>query len=141
MALDPVTAGIDLVSNIGGALVKHFFPDPAQQAAADQKLEELRTNGTLAAIAGQLEINKTEAASTNWFVAGWRPFVGWTCGAALAYVAIIEPLARFAATTLFHYTGAFPLIDTSLTMQVLLGMLGLAAARSVEKIKGAEGSR
>ena len=34
---------------------------------------------------GQLEINKTEAQHRNIFVAGWRPFVGWTCGVALAW--------------------------------------------------------
>lgn len=89
----------------------------------------------------QLDVDKAEAASTNWFVAGWRPFVGWVCGSGLAYVAILEPLARFAAQVGFQYTGAFPAIDTTLTMQVLLGMLGLGAMRSVEKVKGAERNR
>ena len=28
----------------------------------------------------QLEVNKVEAGHTSMFVAGWRPFVGWTCG-------------------------------------------------------------
>jgi hypothetical protein len=82
-----------------------------------------------------------EAKSANWFVAGWRPFIGWTCGCGLAYVSIIEPLARFAAQVWFHYTGAFPVIDTTITMQVLLGMLGLAAARTVEKVRNVEGHR
>ena len=50
-------------------------------------------------------------------------------------------MARFVAQVWFHYTGAFPTIDTQLTMQVLLGMLGLGAMRSVEKIKGAESNR
>ena len=88
----------------------------------------------------QLEVNKAEASSANWFVAGWRPFVGWTCAVALAYVAICEPLARFIAQVGFAYKGSFPIIDTSLTMQVLLGMLGLGAMRSVEKVKGASGN-
>jgi hypothetical protein len=82
----------------------------------------------------QLEVDRAEAASTSWFVAGWRPFVGWVCGAGLAYVAIIEPCARFTAT-MSGYTGAFPPIDTTLTMQVLLGMLGMGALRTVEKTK------
>lgn len=136
MALDPVTAGIDLVSNVGGALIKRFFPDPAQQAAAEQKLAELEKSGELAKIAGQLEINKQEAASTNWFVAGWRPYVGWVCGTGLLYVALVEPVIRFIAQVLFGYRGMFPLIDTSLTMQVLLGMLGLGYLRSSDKAKG-----
>lgn len=97
-------------------------------------------NGIKLALA-QVDVNKTEAASTNWFVAGWRPATGWICAGALGYVAIFEPIARFAAQVWFHYTGGFPVIDTTLTMQVLLGMLGLGALRSTEKVKGAEGNR
>lgn len=89
----------------------------------------------------QIDVNKTEAASTNWFVAGWRPAVGWVCVSALAYVAVTEPLARFVAAVAFHYTGAFPVIDTTLTMQVLIGILGLGALRTTEKVKDAEGNR
>jgi hypothetical protein len=89
----------------------------------------------------QIGVNTEEAKSINVFIAGWRPFVGWVCGAGLAYVSLIEPVARFVAKVGFAYTGAFPVIDTTLTMQVLIGMLGLAAARSTEKIKNAEGNR
>ena len=141
MALDPVTAGIDLVREVGSSLIKHFFPDPAQQAAAEEKMAELETSGALAAIVGQLAINQEEAKSTNWFIAGARPFILWTCGVGLAYVAIIEPLARFAAVVWFHYAGAFPVIDTTLTMQVLLGLLGLSGMRTYEKRTGTEGNR
>ncbi|MCR4297519.1 MAG: holin family protein [Gallionella sp.] len=89
----------------------------------------------------QIAVNQEEAKSLNVFVAGWRPFVGWVCGAGLAYVALVEPLARFIAQVAFGYAGAFPAIDTSLTMQVLIGMLGLGAMRSVEKVKDAEDNR
>lgn len=136
MALDPVTAGIEAVKDIGGLLIRHFFPDPAQAAAAEQKMAELEKSGELAKIAGQLEINKAEASSSNWFVAGWRPYVGWVCGTGLLYVAIVEPIIRFVAQVIFGYKGPFPLIDTSLTMQVLLGMLGLGYLRTSEKKAG-----
>lgn len=85
---------------------------------------------------GQVEINKIEAASGSLFVSGGRPFVVWVCAFALAYAAVIEPIARFVATVGFGYSGPFPVIDTDLTLQVLLGLLGLGAYRSVEKIKG-----
>lgn len=85
---------------------------------------------------GQVEINKIEAASQSLFVSGGRPFVVWVCAFALAYAAVIEPIARFVATVGFAYAGPFPVIDTDLTTQVLLGLLGLGAYRSVEKIKG-----
>lgn len=83
----------------------------------------------------QIAVNQVEAGSINWMVAGWRPFIGWVCGIALAYAALIEPMARFVALVGFGYSGAFPDIDTTLTMQVLLGMLGLGSLRTVEKIK------
>jgi hypothetical protein len=70
------------------------------------------------------------------FVSGWRPFVGWICGFSLLYVELIEPILRFIAKVCFHYQGDFPLINTELTMQLLFGLLGLAWARSFDKLKG-----
>jgi len=130
------------------SLIERFFPDPEKKAAAQLELLKMQQSGDLAELAAttdlaklQVQVNLEEAKSTNWFVAGWRPFIGWTCGLGLLYVSIIEPLARFIAQVWFQYTGAFPFIDTNLTMQVLLGMLGLAAARTVEKVNGSEGKR
>lgn len=85
---------------------------------------------------GQVEINKIEAASSSLFVSGGRPFVVWVCAVALAYAAVIEPMARFVAKVGFGYDGDFPIINTDLTMQVLVGVLGLGAYRSFEKVKG-----
>jgi hypothetical protein len=84
----------------------------------------------------QIDVNKIEAASSSLFVAGWRPFIGWGCGSAFVYSAMVEPIARFVAQVGFHYTGAFPQLDTNLTMQVMVGMLGMAGMRSYEKTKG-----
>jgi len=134
--------------DLGKGLIDRLFPDPAAKAAAQLELLRMEQTGALAQLAAetdlaklQVQVNLEEAKSANWFVAGWRPFIGWTCGCGLAYVSIIEPVARFAAQVWFHYTGAFPVIDTTITMQVLLGMLGLAAARTVEKVKNVEGHR
>ena len=130
------------------SLIERFFPDPEKKAAAQLELLRMQQNGDLAQLAAetdlaklQVQVNLEEAKSANWFVAGWRPFIGWICGCGLAYVSIIEPIARFAAQVWFHYTGSFPIIDTTITMQVLLGMLGLAAARTVEKVRNVEGKR
>lgn len=84
----------------------------------------------------QIGVNTAEASSASTFVSGWRPFVGWVGGVGLAYVAIVEPVERFAAQVGFGYHGGFPVIDTTLTMQVLLGILGLAGMRSYDKQKG-----
>jgi hypothetical protein len=146
MALDPVTAGIDLVREVGSSLIKHFFPDPAQQAAAEEKMAELETSGALAAIAGQLAINQEEAKSTNWFIAGWRPAVGWVCVLAFAYSFVVLPFLQFGIYTwgsidLVKQFAQLPRLDLSAMMPLLLGMLGLGGMRTMEKIKGAEGNR
>ncbi len=136
------------ILEIGKGIINKLFPDPAAAAAAQLELLKMQQNGELAQLAAetdlaklQLQVNVEEAKSTNWCVAGWRPGIGWVCGAGLAYAALIEPFARFIAKVWFGYTGEFPVISTDLTLQILMGMLGLTAARSIEKIKGAEGNR
>ena len=135
------------ILEIGKGIINRLFPDPAAAAAAQLELLKMQQNGDLAQLAAdtdlaklQIQTNIAEAAG-NWFTAGWRPCIGWVCGAGLAYAALIEPFARFIAKVWFGYTGEFPVIDTNLTMQILMGMLGLGAMRSIEKIKGAEGNR
>lgn len=132
-----------LFTSIVPGLIDKLFPDPAKAAEAKLKLFELQQSGELAQLKaetdlalGQLAINTEEARSASVFVSGWRPAVGWVCALAFAYAAIFEPMARFVAAVWFNYSGAFPVIDATLTMQVLFGILGLGAFRSYEKSKG-----
>lgn len=127
------------ILDVAGKVFDRLFPDKEKAEAA--KLELLREAGTqeFQLALEQVKVNLEEAKSTNWFVAGGRPFVMWTCGVALAYATIFEPLARFVAKVAFGYIGEFPVIDTTLTMQVLLGLLGLGYMRTREKEKGVAG--
>jgi hypothetical protein len=131
MALDPISAALE----IGNTLIQRIFPDPAQAADAKLKLLEMQQSGDLAVMVAQTDTNKIEAGSSSVFVAGWRPFVGWVGGFGLAYAAILEPVLRLIAT-LYGYKGEFPAIDTTITMQILFGLLGLGAMRSFDKVKG-----
>lgn len=137
--MDPVT--ISGLFSLGKELVSRIWPNPEDQARELRLLEELKQKGELAELQarvtllqGQLKINEAEAQHSSMFVAGWRPYVGWICGSGLAYASILEPLLRFVAR-LNGYEGEFPEIDTSITVQVLLGMLGLATLRTREKEK------
>jgi hypothetical protein len=68
-------------------------------------------------------------------IAGWRPFIGWSCGVALAWTYVITPVLHF----ILAQTGnlvELPAMDMSQMMPVLLGMLGLGGLRSFEKYKG-----
>jgi hypothetical protein len=129
MALDPLTAGIDAVSNIGSALIKHFFPDAAQQAAAEQKLAELKLNGDLQIIAGQNAVNLEEAKNTNLFVSGWRPFIGWICGVGLAYHYLVYPLL---VALIPHILP----LDVGDLIALVATMLGMGGLRSWDKKNG-----
>ncbi len=142
--LSTLLGGGDAIKSIGDTVDKLFTSDLEKLEAQNEKYKaerefnfkesQLLSQQNLA----QTEVNKVEAASTNWFVSGWRPAVGWTCCASLSYVTVIEPLLRFTAQVLFGYTGSFPQIDTSITTTILIGMLGLGTIRMNEKIKGVE---
>lgn len=138
MSFDPLTAALD----VGKSLIEKIWPDPVRQSEEIRKLQELHQKGDLAVLnaevqllLGQINVNAAEAKHKSIFVAGWRPFVGWVCGFGLLYASVIEPLMRFIATV-NDYTGTFPILDTTITMQVLIGMLGLGVMRTKEKQDG-----
>lgn len=126
-----------------GGLLDKLLPDPQAAANAKLKMLEMAQNGDLAQLdadvklaTGQMEINKVEAASADPFTSRARPFIMWVCGLSLLYASLLEPLIRFVAMVAFKYTGAFPVINTEITMQLLFALLGLGAYRSFEKVKG-----
>lgn len=129
MALDPVSA----LFEVGSKVLDRVLPDPAQQAAAKLELLKLQQNGELAQITGQMEINKAEAASSSLFVSGWRPSIGWICGAGFAVQFVIGPLAEWGSALAGHPVK-FPQMDTGTMMPLLLGMLGLGGLRTAEKL-------
>ena len=124
--------GIGSVIEGVGKVAEHFVTTDKEKMALELESRRIDQQNDMA----QIEVNKAEAASTNLFVSGWRPFVGWVCGFSLFYVAILDPVARFVAQVIFEYTGVFPVIDTTITMQVLFGLLGLGGMRTYEKAKG-----
>jgi len=84
----------------------------------------------------QVSINKEEAKHRSIFVSGWRPFVGWTCGIALAYHFVLQPLILFGVTVAGVELPPLPSFDMGSLMTVLMGMLGLGGLRTYEKQKG-----
>ena len=79
----------------------------------------------------QTKINEIEATHRTVFVAGWRPFIGWVCGVALAYNFVIRDLFIWALKP----EDVPPALQMEHLMTVLLGMLGLGGLRTYEKIK------
>jgi len=142
MSFDPLSAAFDL----GKTAIEKIWPDPTKRAAELRKLEELRQNGDLAHLnahvqlmVGQLEVNKAEAGHKSLFVAGWRPWIGWVGGMALAYQFVLYPLLMWVWVIL-RAKGVItadidvpPVLDTGALFSIVTAMLGVGAMRSHDK--------
>lgn len=117
-------------------IIDKAIPDADAREKAKADVAMLQAKGELDVQLGQIQINLKEAEHPNIFVSGWRPAVGWVGAAALGYATIVEPVLRFGATVWFGYGGSFPDIDTDLTLQILMALLGFGAFRAFEKVKG-----
>lgn len=123
------------VLEIGKQLIDRFFPNPADKAKAELDMMLLLQTHDLQKVLAQLEVNAKEAASPHLLVSGWRPFVGWCCGAGFLWATIGQPV--FAWIAVAKGWPEPPAIDTEVLLYVLGGMLGLGGLRSIEKVKGA----
>lgn len=133
-----VAKAVESVSEFGTTIVDKIWVDADVESKRKAELTVLQMTQNFELMIKQIEVNMKEAQHASVFVSGWRPYIGWVCGMALSYAALVEPFARFIAVVAFDYTGEFPVIDTDLTLQILLGMLGLAGYRTYEKSKGVE---
>jgi multidrug efflux pump subunit AcrA (membrane-fusion protein) len=145
---DPAQAPAAIVSS-AQKILSLFKKDPNLQAQLDQQitlanldLDKTQLAAELAQAQGQLAINQQEAASANWFVAGWRPYIGWVCGTGLLYAILLQPLLTFIllAAGVKLPTDQLPKLDLGQILAILSPMLGLGVARSVEKITGTAGN-
>ena len=119
--MDPVTAALD----VGGKLIDRLWPDPTQKAQAQIALLELAQKGELAEFSARAEIVKTEAASSHWLAANWRPIVMLVfCGL------IVARWFGWAAPNLSEaeYLKLWSIVE--------FGLGGYVVGRSVEKIAG-----
>jgi len=120
--------GLGAVSDLANTVINKIWPDKTEA-------EKQQLAAAVMMVQGQLDINKAEAASSSVFVSGWRPFVGWVCGAAFAWNWIGLPMAT-ALMPLAGLSISVAPADLSEMMPVLLGMLGLGALRTYEKQAG-----
>lgn len=124
MALDPVSAALDLAGNV----INKIWPDKTEQEKAELAL-------IVATVQGQMAVNQTEAAHPSVFVSGWRPYIGWVCGMAFAWNWIGLPVTK-VALSLNGTDMTLEPASMAEMMPVLLGMLGLAGMRNYERVEG-----
>lgn len=116
-------------------ILDRFFPDKTQQAKFTQELTLELAKMDFQAMQSQVEVNKIEAQHANLFVAGWRPFIGWVGGVAIAWTYIGFPITQWFAY-LYGYRGPLPNFDTGELMTLVLALLGIGAMRSYDKAQG-----
>lgn len=123
-----------LVSSAASIFDK-LVPDKTKAAELKAEFEKLVTSQDFQIQLQQIELNKVEAASPSFFVAGWRPAVGWTCAAGLAYQFLCYPFLQWL-NAVFSFTDTPPpTLDMGVLSTLLLGMLGLGGLRTFEKVK------
>lgn len=110
-------------------VIGKFVKDKDQAALLAHELSHLTETQLHENNLAQIEVNKVEAASRTIFISGWRPAAAWVCVTALANNYILVPYIE-------GFTNIdIPILDYAQISPILIGMLGLAVARSVEKIK------
>jgi hypothetical protein len=132
---------LDILAGPVMKILDKVIPDPQAKAQAQLELLRLNQAGEFKELDAQLEmarnqtsVNLEEAKNASLFVSGWRPFIGWTCGFIFVSNYIGVPLLAWLSP--FLDIPPPPRLDIGEVLPVLLGMLGLGALRTQEKIKG-----
>ena len=141
MAIDPLTAAF----NLGKEVVERIWPDPTQRAQHLYNLEKLKQDGDLASLQAhvqlmlaQIKVNEADAKSGSFFQAGWRPMIGWTCSAIIAFNYIgVYCLELYAAKASGSFIVPDPM-DMSQLWPLMMALLGVSASRSYDKKNGTD---
>ena len=132
------------VSAVGGIIgaVGQVIDDlvTTDKERLDAQIELAKIDASL--LTTQMEVNKAEAGHASIFVAGWRPACGWVGAAAMAYQFLLYPMLVWG-WALLQAKGWVPdslkpppMLDTDALWVILTGMLGIAGARTFEKVRG-----
>jgi len=128
-----LAAVIPAVSGLLSEIFDGLSTDNKTKAEQAMKLLDMAAAET----AGQQDINKTEAAHRSLFVAGWRPFIGWVCGASLLYAFLLQPLLVWLLSLFCpDWGGSLPAFPMEFLLELMFGMLGIGTLRTFEKVKG-----
>jgi hypothetical protein len=116
-----------LVGPVTGLLDK-FIPDADTKNALAHEIATMSERHAQQIALEQIEVLKLDAKG-NWFQSSWRPLAGYTCVLGLMVNFLISPIAA-------GFGLIIPQADAGVMMPLLLGMLGLGGARTVERVKG-----
>ena len=116
-------------------VLDRVIPDQAAAAKAKLEMEARLLEAATAQAAQQTEINKIEASHQSIFVSGWRPYIGWVCGMAIAWAFLLSPMLSWLLPVM-GVVAVVPPLQTEFLLELVFAMLGLGGLRTFEKLKG-----
>jgi hypothetical protein len=116
-------------------VLDRVVPDKAAAAKAKLEMEARLLEVATTQASQQAEINKIEASHASIFVSGWRPYIGWVCGMAIAWAFLLAPMLSWLLP-LTGVVAAVPPLQTEFLLELVFAMLGLGGLRTFEKLKG-----
>ncbi len=128
---------LSLIPGIGTVVDKvlGLIPDVNERARAEAEFNKMLLDAVVREGVDNRDTNKVEAAHRSIFVSGWRPFIGWVCGAALCFQYLVRPFWVWGAAVWLPDSPVPPTLDGML-WELIMGMLGIGGLRTVEKWKG-----
>jgi len=118
-----------------GEVLDRIVPDNEAKEKAKREIEETLIKNAASINLAQIATNQEEAKSQHWFVASWRPAIGWSCSLGMFWLFIGQPFAQWGMT-LAGVQGTVPSVPTDVLLELTFAMLGMASLRTFEKLKG-----
>ena len=108
MAIGTILTALNLIKDLApgvGKVAERFLDGKASEAELDAEADSQELSAEVRIALAQIKLNTQEAAHSSIFVAGWRPFVGWTCAFALAFNFLVFPwVGVFGPVSYTHLT-------------------------------------
>lgn len=137
MALDPITAGMDLI----GKAIDRFVPDPAQRDAAKLAMYQAERAGELDTIRVAMSAILAEAQSADPWTSRARPSFLYVVYILLLFGLPMGLLSAWRPDLAMAVAAGFKAWLTAIpdSLYILFGtvMTGYGIQRTVEKVKGA----
>lgn len=116
--------------------IDKVFPDPAERAKAQVAILEAQNAGRFKEMDEAFELAKAQIAANASAGPGlhFRDGAGWVCVVSFALLALKAPIEWGLA--LAGHPMILPSVDTSTTMPMLFGLLGLGGMHTIEQVKG-----
>lgn len=116
-------------------IIDDVVPDKDAAAKAKQDIEKKLIDAANATNLAQIEVNKEEARSGNWFAQTWRPAIGWSCALGIFWLFIGQPFAQWIIN-LAGVDTVVPTVPSDMLLELTFALLGMAGLRTFEKLKG-----